>query len=216
MHKTRPFDARVASAVSPPKQACRRGGRGALIAATLIVAAATLVPTPADAQWRWRDASGRVNVSDRPPPREIPDKDILSRPNAATSRPARPAPVADAASAPEGSAPAALAAASAPANAPTPAASAAASGPASGLQAEVEARRKRAQQEQAARAKAEEEKAAAQRAENCRRARQQVATLESGIRISRVNERGEREVLDDRGRADEMRSARAVIASDCR
>lgn len=178
----------------------------------LALMATVLVPTPADAQWRWRDANGRVTVSDRPPPREVPEKDILSRPNKASA--ARPLPPGL-----PSSAVAAEQAASAPAvaaSAPAVAASAAASGPASGLQAEVEARRRRAQQEQAARAKAEEEKLAAQRAENCRRARQQVATLESGVRIARVNERGEREVLDDRARADEMRTARAVIASDCR
>jgi uncharacterized protein HemX len=181
--------------------------------AAFVLVVATLVPTPADAQWRWRDANGRITVSDRPPPREIPDKDILSRPNTPAARPQRPgAPAADAAASAEGQASAPAAAASAP----VAAASAAASGAAGGLQAEVEARRKRAQQEQAARAKAEEEKAAAQRAENCRRARQHVATLESGIRIARVNERGEREVLDDRARADEMRAARSVIASDCR
>ncbi|MBL8325753.1 MAG: DUF4124 domain-containing protein [Rubrivivax sp.] len=176
------------------------------MAAAALLFAAALTPTPADAQWRWRDATGRINVSDRPPPREVPDKDILSRPAVAVQP--RRAATADAASTPASGASAAAPAASAAR--PPGAASA------SGLQAEVEARRRRAEQEQAARAKAEEEKLAAQRAENCRRARSQVATLESGIRIARVNERGEREVLDDRARAEEMRAARAVVASDCR
>ena len=40
--------------------------------------------------------------------------------------------------------------------------------------------------------------------------------LQGGQRIARINDKGEREVLDDRGRADEMRQARDVIASDCR
>lgn len=196
---------------APAKGAAQRAlhlavGRWPHLAAAVVLLAAALTPTPADAQWRWRDATGRINVSDRPPPREVPDKDILSRP-AVAPQPRREAP-ADAASA------ATAAGASAAASAAR--ASGAASAPASGLQAEVEARRKRAEQEQAARTKAEEEKLAAQRAENCRRARTQVATLESGIRIARVNERGEREVLDDRARAEEMRAARAVIASDCR
>lgn len=179
---------------------------GMVAAAFWIVAiAATSFSTPADAQWRWRDASGRVTVSDRPPPKEIPEKDILSRPASANLR--RP--------------PAAAEAASAAASGPATAAAAAASGVLAasapgGLQAEVEARRKRTEQEQAARAKAEEERLAAQRGENCRRARAHVAALESGQRMARVNERGEREVLDDRGRADELRAARAVIASDCR
>lgn len=177
---------------------------GLLVACTWLVAlAAATLATPAEAQWRWRDANGRVTASDRPPPKEVPEKDILSRPSTAQQR--RPAvAAADAASAP------AAAASGAPAQGVL-----AASAP-GGLQAEVEARRKRTEQEQAARAKAEEEKLAAQRAENCRRARAHAAALESGQRMARVNERGEREVLDDRARADELRSARAVIASDCR
>jgi hypothetical protein len=178
--------------------------------AALLVAVVTVSFTaPAEAQWRWRDASGRVTVSDRPPPKEIPEKDILSRPSSAMQRRA-PAATADGGAA---SAPAVGAASAPPGAASAPALASSAPG---GLQAEVEARRKRAEQEQAARAKAEEEKVAAQRAENCRRARAHVATLETGQRIARVNERGEREILDDKARADEMRAARAVMASDCR
>jgi hypothetical protein len=174
---------------------------GMVAAAVWIVAvAAASFSAPAEAQWRWRDASGRVTASDRPPPKEIPEKDILSRPASAIQR--RPFAAAEPASAAASGAAAAsgVLAASAP----------------GGLQAEVEARRKRSEQEQAARTKAEEERLAAQRVENCRRARAHVAALESGQRMARVNERGEREVLDDRARADELRTARAVVASDCR
>lgn len=170
---------------------------GMLAAALLLAVAAASFTTPADAQWRWRDASGRINASDRPPPKEVPDKDILSRPQPAQRRAAA---VAESPSAPASGAPVA----------------ASASAPANGLKAQVDAQRKRAEQEQAARAKAEEARLAAQRAENCRRARAHAAAIESGQRLARTNERGEREVLDDRGRAEELRSARAVIASDCR
>jgi hypothetical protein len=34
--------------------------------------------------------------------------------------------------------------------------------------------------------------------------------------MARINAKGEREVIDDATRADEMRRAREVIASDCR
>lgn len=176
--------------------------RAGVVAATacLVAIAALSFTAPAEAQWRWRDASGRVTASDRPPPKEIPEKDILSRPaNPAQRRPLATAEPASAAASGVAAAPGA-AAASAP----------------GGLQAEVEARRKRTEQEQAARAKADEERLAAQRGENCRRARSHVAALESGQRLARTNERGEREVLDDRGRAEELRAARAVISSDCR
>jgi hypothetical protein len=40
--------------------------------------------------------------------------------------------------------------------------------------------------------------------------------LQSGQRMARINEKGEHEVLDDKGRAEELRVAREAIASDCR
>jgi hypothetical protein len=81
---------------------------------------------------------------------------------------------------------------------------------------ELEARRKKLEQEQTDKQKAEEEKVAVARAENCRRARAHMATIESGIRLSRTNDKGEREILDDKQRAEEMARTRAIIASDCR
>jgi hypothetical protein len=154
----------------------------------LLLAVLTL---PVQAQWLWRDKDGRVTASDRPPPRDVPDKDILSRPAAEARRAATATP------------PASAAASAAPA-------------PKGPLEREVEARKRAADAEQAAKAKADEERAVGVRAENCRRARGQVAALETGQRMSRMNDKGEREILDDRARADEMRQAREVIASDCR
>lgn len=154
---------------------------------------------PAQAQWKWRDKDGQVNVSDRPPPREVPEKDILGRPPLPHAKAA-----AAATPAPAGSAAAAVPAAAASAAAPT------------ALERELQARKRAAEQEQAAKAKAEEERNAGIRAHNCRNAHSQIAGLESGQRIARVNEKGEREVLDDAGRADAMRRAREIVASDCR
>lgn len=160
----------------------------------LAVAAATLLTAlPATAQWRWRDASGRVTASDRPPPPEVPDKDILQRPAPA----ARARPAVEAASGASAAAPGAR-----PAVKP--------------VDKELEARRRAAEQEAQAKTKADEQRQAAQRADNCRRARSHLATLESGQRLARVNDKGEREVLDDGARAAEMARARDVIASDCR
>jgi hypothetical protein len=160
----------------------------------LLVASVALlsIAGTAEAQWTWRNKDGQITASDRPPPKDIPDKDILRRPAERRSA------VTTAAAAP----------ASAAASAPT--------GPRSPLEAQVEAKKKAAEQEQAAKTKAEEEKLAAQRADNCKRARNQLATLDSGQRIARVNDKGEREVLDDKARADETRRARDVITSDCR
>jgi hypothetical protein len=80
---------------------------------------------------------------------------------------------------------------------------------------ELEAKLRKEEQEKAAKAKVEADRLAAQRAENCKRAQAQQRTLQDGLRVARLNDKGEREVLDDKGRAVEMERARAVIASDC-
>lgn len=171
-----------------PSPALHRPSAPWLVVLALLLMAS--LPNPASAQWTWRDKTGQVNASDRPPPKDVPDKDILSRPN------------------PE----------QRPRAAATPAASAAASAsaPPTALEREVQARKRAAEQEQAAKAKAEEEVVAAKRAENCRAARNHLAGLESGQRIARTNDKGEREILDDKGRAEEAQRARAAIASECR
>jgi hypothetical protein len=169
-----------------------------VLLAAVLAFAALVTALPAQAQWKWRDKDGRITVSDRPPPREVPEKDILSKPNPPARAAAPPAP----------------AAAAAPGAATTPAA--AASAPPTALEREVQARKRAADEEKAAKARAEEERNATRRAENCRQARNQLTALESGQRIARTNDKGEREVLDDQGRAQETQRAREVIASDCR
>lgn len=155
---------------------------------------------PAQAQWKWRDRAGIVHYSDRPPPPDVAQKDILERPPAVPDRrAAAPEAAASAASAPAG-----VVAQGPGASAPT------------GVDPELEARRRQAEQEDAGKRRAEEEKLAAQRADNCQRARSQLRALEDGLRLVRTNEKGEREVLDDRGRAEETARARAIIASDCK
>ncbi len=164
-------------------------------ASLLAVLLASAFAAQAQAQWMWRDKGGQVNASDRPPPREIADKDILARPTPALDARRSAAPrVADAAS---GSVP--------PPNFLT-----------APLDRELAARKRSAEQDQAAKTRADEERLAQQRAENCRSARSHLTTLDSGQRIARVNDKGEREVLDDRARAEDMRRTRDVIASDCR
>jgi hypothetical protein len=139
----------------------------------------------AQAQWVWRDAAGQIHASDLPPPRGTPDKNIVQRPAVQ----ARIAP-------------------------PLPAASAAASA-AGGMDAALEARRKKAADEQLAQRKAQDEKNAAVRTENCQRAREQLRGLESGQRMSRTLPNGEREILDDAQRAAESQRVRSIVASEC-
>lgn len=157
-----------------------------------VVVLATLlglsVSFSASAQWKWKDKSGQTQYSDLPPPATVPDQDILLRPSASARRASPPALVAS-------SAPLSAAHASDP---------------------ELEARRKKAEQDAADKKSAEEAKVAASRAENCSRAREAARTLDSGIRVTRANAQGEREVMDDAARAAESQKAHDVMASDCK
>jgi hypothetical protein len=166
---------------------------GALAPLVLAAAAALItLPLAAQTQWKWRDANGRIQYSDRPPPLSVPDQAILSRPSGSSTG-AAPAPAAATASA-----------------ASAPGASASAIDPA------LAEKRRQAEAAEAAKRKADEERLARQRQDNCQRARDYLRTLESGIRISRSNAQGEREYLDDAQRQREAARAREVIGSDCR
>lgn len=145
--------------------------------------------------WKWLDASGQVQFSDLPPPLSVPAKDILERPTL-QQKTAAAAAVAAAAAASGASAPAAIGQ--------------------TRTDPELEARRKRAADDQAAGQRQLQERDGAIRAENCNRARAHLAALGDGLRMTRTNAQGEREVLDDKARAEEMQRARSVVASDCR
>ena len=161
--------------------------------------ALALTVTSASAQWQWVEKDGRKIFSDRPPPVEIAEKDILKRPAGATR----------AAATPEPAAAAKPAAASAPANK--------ASAPKlSGKDAELEAKKKKAEEDEAAKKKVEDDKAAKVKAENCERAKTGLATLQSGVRMSSINAKGEREIFDDAKRASETQRAQEVIDSTCK
>ncbi|RZK99787.1 MAG: DUF4124 domain-containing protein [Rubrivivax sp.] len=144
-------------------------------------------------QWKWKDASGATQYSDRPPPAGTPEANILQRPNAArTVQLAKPASEADAA-----------------ASAAKPPATKAS-------ESELDVKRRKAEEEKEAQRKADEAKSAKTRADNCAQARNYQRTLNDGIRIARTNSKGEREILDDQGRAEEQRRTQEAIASNCK
>jgi hypothetical protein len=142
------------------------------------------------AQWQWVDKSGRRVFSDQAPPPDIPAKSILKAPAGRMPAP-DPAPVAAAAAQ-------------------------AASGPRiTGRDEQLEARKKQAEAAEAEKKKAQERELAAAKSDNCKRAREAKATLDSGIRLARLNDKGEREILDDAQRAGEGQRLQAIISSDC-
>lgn len=165
--------------------------------AALLLLLALLAAAPAQAQWKWRDANGVTQYSDLPPPQGTPEKDILQRPMSAQRKAVVVQPVGAAASA---------AAAAASAASPKPAAS-----------RPDAAELKRQEEERQARAKDEQEKQrlAEQRRENCARAQENLRTLQSGTRITKVNEQGQRVFLDEGQLGAETARVRQLIASEC-
>jgi hypothetical protein len=181
----------------------RRGGYTARmkIHITLLLLALFGVSGTAIAQWEWLDKDGRRVFSDLAPTLDVMEKDILKRPKFI------PKPAATAAK--EGTS----GDASAPTATPTIARNAATP---SAQDKELEAKKKQAADAEAAKRKAEEDRLAKAKAENCSRSKQAKLNFESGVRISRTNASGEREILDDSARAIELKQIQSVIDSDCK
>ena len=159
------------------------------IALPFVACLLTLAVAGAHAQslWKWRDASGQLHIGDTPPPPGTPAKDIMSTPAGGVLTPPAPAP--------------------------------AAATTASAADSALDRKKKAADQDKADKAKADraaiEAKNAAIRKDNCARAQAQLSSLQSGQRIARINAQGEREVLDDAGRASELQRTQDVIANNC-
>lgn len=165
-----------------------------------------LTAAAASAQWQWREKDGRQVFSDRAPPTEIAEKDILKRPpgdnraaaplvitpGVATTADTRPV-VAPAASAAKDSIP-----------------------KLSGKDLALETKIKKVEKEEATKKEVALEKVAKAEAENCERAKTGLATLQSGVRMSAANAAGEREIFDDARRASETKRAHVVIAANCK
>lgn len=171
---------------------------------TLVLGVALVFPVVAQAQWQWVDNAGKKVFSDQAPPPEIPEKNIVRRAGAAPPRVSF-SPVTPATDAATSSA------------APTPArAASGAAGKPSGVDKELEEKTKKAEEAEKAKQAAEAQKVAKAKAENCTRARQAKATYDSGIRVARLNAQGEREILDDKARAEEQQRLQTVIGADCK
>jgi hypothetical protein len=161
-----------------------------LLRLTLLGLACTL-PAVGFAQWQWVDNNGRKVFSDKSPPPDIPAKNILRQPGV------RGTPVVA-----EATAEPAKAQASAP--------------KISGKDKQLEEKKKQAEAAEAEKKKAEEEQVAKVRADNCVRAKRSKAEMDSGVRIGRMNDKGEREILDDAARAAESKRLEGILASDCK
>jgi hypothetical protein len=156
----------------------------------LLLLAIALAPV-AHAQYKWRDANGRIVYSDLPPPTSVAPDAVLKAPGL------RPPP----------ERPGIAAAAGGTASAPAAATSTA--------DRELEFRKRRLERAEAERKAAGDAAKARQVAAACEETRNELRTLESGMRMSRLNERGEREFVDDEQRAARLESAKKTAREHC-
>lgn len=172
--------------------------RSRLLAALALAFVAAAYVSGAAAQWAWKEDNGRVVYSDRPPPANIKSTQILRQPSAAAPASAPPASTPGAADAEK------------PAAAPAPA-----SAPKSIAEREMEFRKRQQERADGERKAQEEQQKAAAKAADCERSRGYLRSLEDGVRISRTDASGNREILDDAQRAAEIDRMRKMVQQLC-
>ncbi|MCP5264605.1 MAG: DUF4124 domain-containing protein [Burkholderiaceae bacterium] len=154
------------------------------------------------AQFQWRDGRGRMVFSDQPPPPSVPASRIIRNDmesfadRAGQQAAARRAAIAS-------RRPARRDAPAKPAN-PTVVVETSGTKAAVGTEQAQAAAEKTAALERRARQQA-----------RCRELRENLQTLDSGIRVARVDARGEREFLDDLQRKHQRDTTVAALAKDC-
>lgn len=163
-----------------------------LLAGALLLAAAPLTL----AQYVWIDDKGVKQLSDRPPPPNVPDKRILKAPGKPLFNP-------NAAPEAEGPPPAADSAEPAAKRPPTLA------------ERNADFNKRKAEAAAAEKKAGEEARRQASAAANCDAARKNQLAVDQGIRISTFDKNGERGVMSDEQREDLRKKSQKVLA-DCK
>ncbi|WP_229218876.1 DUF4124 domain-containing protein [Rugamonas brunnea] len=147
--------------------------------------------TQALAQYLWIDEKGIKQLSDRPPPPNIPEKNILKAPGKPLFNPNAPAPDEQApdAAEPKTKAPPTLGERNADFN------------------------KRRAEAAQAAQKSAEEAKRKAAEQSACEAARNNQRALDDGIRITTYDKDGQRTVMGDAERAELAKKTQQALAN---
>ncbi|MEK7360654.1 MAG: DUF4124 domain-containing protein [Pseudomonadota bacterium] len=160
---------------------------------SVAIALALCVALPASAQmYKWVDANGKVQYSDKPPPSNIKTEKLRAPP---------PAPAASAAAAAEAKGGASKDAAKA--------------GPKTAAEQEQAFRKRQLDASKAQGEEAQKQADARDREENCKRAKAALANLQLGGRQARIDEKGERAFLDDKQIAQETAKAQQEAAAAC-
>lgn len=160
------------------------------IAGVVVLAAA--LPVMGGQLYKWVDADGKVHYSDQPPPGNVRKQETL-RPSGAPVQ-----------------------AVAVPATTPGVEGQPAATGPKTMAEQEMEFRKRRVEAAEAEAKRLKDEQAAAEKQRNCTQAKNQLAALERGGRITRTDANGEQIFLTDAEIASELPNARQVADSWCK
>jgi hypothetical protein len=153
----------------------------------LLALAGIGLPYTAQAQYAWVDERGAKQYSDMPPPASVPANRIIKQPRSPVSTTAT------------GS--------TETITAPTPEMTAA--------EKNAEFRKRKIALDEKERKASDDAKRAAEKAKYCEQAREYNRTLESGVRISRMDKNGERAFLTDEQRMQEQQEAKRML-EDCK
>ena len=170
----------------------------------LVASIGLVISLSAMGQYVWLDAAGRKVFSDQPPPANTPAKRILQQPGKAAL--AAPVATSDADEKPAGKTAEGADAAAKTATAPKIVSK----------DKDLEAAKKKIDDESDAKKKADEEVRNVAKADNCVRAKQAKTTLDSGVRLTHTNAKGERGYMDEATRMVETKRIDGIIGSDCK
>jgi hypothetical protein len=146
------------------------------ISRTALALALGLACQLAFAQWVWKDDAGHTVYSDQPPPPGIAKAHIMKSPGSGNSDVAAPAPAPAAESSADGTS---------------------AAHPKTLAEQDLEYKKRQKESADAAKKKSEEDAKAAQNTQRCDSARSSLSALQSGARIQRTDDQGQRYYLDD-------------------
>ncbi len=159
---------------------------------SVAIALALWLALPASAQmYKWVDADGKVQYSDKPPPSNI-KTEKLRAPARAASTPA-----------------ASEAKGGAQKDATTK------TGPKTAAEQEQAFRKRQLEASKAEEEAGQKQADARERAENCKRAKAALTSLQIGGRQARIDEKGERVILDDQEVAQATARAQQEAAAAC-
>jgi hypothetical protein len=162
---------------------------GRTLATALLWTVALSLPVAASAQWMWKDDSGHTVISDQPPPTNIPQSRIMRTPSGRSMGEPAPAPASDAQDAGK---------------------------PKTLADQDLEFKKRQKELADASKKQQEEAAKAQENQQRCAALRASLSTLQSGVRIARTDDQGQRYFVDDSQRQTETQKVQSDISGSCK